>query len=411
MLALEGIRIIDLSRLLPGPSGTMLLADMGADVIKVEETEDRAGVGRDVFTPPGMSPEREDEHAAYNPLGRNKKSIALNLKSAEGKEVFYRLARTADALLEGYRPGVVKRLGIDYDTLAKINPRLVYCSLSGYGQDGPYHDLPGHDPNYQGMAGLLSLPHDKDGTPVWTGLPTVDMASGLFVVIGILSALEARHKTGRGQHVDISMLDTAMHFVAMFMTAHLRTGRTFPRPQDNLIILETRDHKYLVLMPSEKHFWENFCKGIGRPGFAPLTLRPADVALRRRMYAEIREIIKTRTRDEWFELLRKADTCASPLLEIDEVPDNPQIRHRKLVQEIEHPRQGKVRQIGFPVKLSDTPASFRSFAPRLGEHSAALLTELGYSADEIQALVTNGVVKMEPPLGQAKGNARKEEPR
>lgn len=400
MLALEGIRIIDLSRLLPGPSGSMLLADLGADVIKVEEMEDRAGVGRDILTPPGLSPEREDQHSAYNPLGRNKKSIALNLKHDEGKAVFSRLVRTADVLIEGYRPGVTKRLGIDYDTLAKINPRLVYCSLSGYGQNGPYRDIPGHDPNYQGLAGMLSLPHDKEGTPVWVGVPTIDMASGLFVVIGVLTALEARHKTGRGQYVDVSMMDTAVHFITMFLSSHLRSGRTFQRPQDNLIILETKDHKYLVLMPSEKHFWENLCQAIGRPDFAPLTLRPADMALRRKMYAEIREIIKTRTRDQWFELLRTADTCASPLLEIHEVADDPQIQHRKMVQELQHPRVGKVRQVGFPVKLSDTPASFRSFAPRLGEQTEAILAELGYSADEVRSFVTKGVVKVAPPLGR-----------
>ena len=174
MLALEGIRVLDLSRLLPGPSGTMLLADLGADVIKVEEPEDRAGVGRDILTPAGLSPEEEERYAAYNSLARNKRSIAINLKHEEGRAVLYRLVRTADAFVEGYRPGVAKPLGIDYDTLSRLNPQLVYCSISGYGQDGPYRDLPGHDPNYQAIAGTLSVGTDKEGNPVWTDVPVID---------------------------------------------------------------------------------------------------------------------------------------------------------------------------------------------------------------------------------------------
>ena len=392
MIALAGIRILDLSRLAPGPFGSMMLADMGAEVIKIEEVAERGGMARDIFIPPSASPEQEARALSLDILGRNKKSIALNLKLPEGKKILYKLAATADVFYEGYRPGVTKRLGIDYETISQINSRIVYCSVSGYGHDGPYRDLPGHNSTYNAVAGVLAVNTDMDDRPLAGGVPVADISVGLHAVIGILCALMAREKNGRGQYVDVSFCDSAMSFIALHLTQSMVFG-PIPRLRDTLLIQnawETKDGKYIAASPLESHFWERFCHALGLEELIPFHY--ATGKKYEEVVSAIRERFLTKTRDEWFEIMKKADTCVSPVLSLDEVFTDPQILHRNLIMELDHPTQGKVKQFGFPIKLSETPAQFRSFAPFLGQHTDNMLRELGYTEAEVKALRKAGAV-------------------
>ncbi len=392
-LALEGIRVIDLTRLLPGPFGSMILADMGAEVIKIEETEDRGELGRDVLTPPAASREEEEKAAAYNFLGRNKKSLALNLKDSEAKEIFYKLAETSDVIFESYRPGIAKRLNIDYETIAKINPRIVYCSISGYGQDGPYSQMPGHDPNYCSIAGLVGLNVDNNGKPMVLGAQAADIGVALHAVIGILCALMARQKTDRGQYVDISFTDSAMNFGAMPIGLNWGPGidLSLLGPPTAVNVFETRDGKFLSTGNIEPYFWERFCRELDRDDLIPHLHAQGEKQLE--VISIIRQIILTRTRDEWFDIMKEANVCATPVLALNELANDPQLRHRKMVLDVEHPTAGKAKQLGMAIKLSDTPGQFRSFAPFLGQHTSELMEEIGYSNDQVEGLIKKGIVK------------------
>jgi len=393
MLALEGIRILDLTRLGPGPFCTMILGDMGAEVIKIEEGDDRGAIGRDLFSRPGASPEEEERNLAKNFLARNKKSIVLNFKTTESKDVFYKLARTADVIYEGYRPGVTKRLGIDYETISKINPRIIYCSLSGYGQDGPYKELPGHDPNYRSIAGLVSVQTDLNDKPMISGVTTGDTSGALHSVIGILCALIARDKTGEGQYIDIAFTDSSLDLGALNLAHYMALGLV-PRTKDIQLmqnVWETKDGKYLVTAPVETYFWERFCKALGLEELIPFQYSTGNK--NEEVVKAIADKIKTKTRDEWFEILKEANTCVSPVLSFKEVMNNAQLAHRQMFIELDHPTQKKVKQLGFAIKMSKTPAKFRSFAPKLGEHTDDLLKEVGFSEAQIKDLKKAGAVK------------------
>ncbi len=381
-LALEGIKVIDLSRTVPGPFCTMMLADMGAEVIKVEDPEYALG----------MIPDQE-KHAAYDYLSRNKKSIALNLKSAEAKEIFYKLVTNADVVMEAFRPGVAKRLGVDYQTVSKLNPKIVYCSLTGFGQDGPYRNLPGHDPNYTSIGGAVGLTGDHKGNPVIIRAALGDIGSALHAVIGILFALMARYKTGKGQFVDISMTDSVLSFMTVSLLRYFRDGFIPKRgwPSLSINIWQTRDGKYISTALIEPYFWERFCRAIGMEDLIPFHHAKGEKL--HEVYGAIREAILTKTRDEWFRIMKEADTCVSPVLELDEVINDPQFQHREMFPEFEHPTQGKVRQLGMPIKLSSTPAKFRNFSPTLGQHTDEILKDLGYTKKQIDELRKSGAIK------------------
>jgi len=328
-----------------------------------------------------------------NFLARNKKSIVLNLKVAEGKDVFYKLASTADVIYESYRPGVVKRLGIDYETISKINPRIIYCSISSYGQDGPYKELPGHDPNFRALAGLISAETDMNDKPLVSGVTSADSSGALHSVIGILCALIARDKTGEGQYIDVTFADSALNLGSLLLGHYMATGLT-PKTREIKLMQnawETKDGKFLVTAPVESYFWERFCRALGLEELIPLQYSNG------KKYEEVVSIIadkmKTKTRDEWFEILKEANTCVSPVLSFKEVLTNPQFVHRQMIMELDHPTQKKVKQLGFAIKLSKTPAKFRSFAPRLGQDTDDLMKQMGYTGDQIKALRKLNAIK------------------
>lgn len=394
-LPLEGIKVIELARVAPHFFATMILADMGADVLKVE-------------TPPGKDP-RGDSQAvqlgewasrqeAYKGFNRNKRSIAIDLKAPSGKEVFYKLAAAADVVLEGFRPGVVKRLAVDYDTLAKLNTRIICCSVSGYGQDGPYKFLPGHDINYISIGGALGLFGDKNGKPAIPLNLVADYAGGtLHSVIGILLALMARQRTGRGQHVDIGMVDAVVSLLSMEISQYFLTGNVPQRGEGFLNgaypcygVYETRDDRHLSIGCVEPHFWVNLCKAVGREDFIPYQWDTGEK--REEMFGALRRIFRTKTRDEWFKELWQKDVTVGKVYSLDEALNDPQVRHRRMVIDVPHPTEGTAPQVGIPIKLSDTPGSVRRLAPSLGEHTDEVLKELGYSQQAIAELRHQGVV-------------------
>lgn len=399
-LPLEGIKIIDLSRMAPGPYCSMLLGDMGADILKVEEpaspTEGRR-VAR--FAGPTRTPEEEERGRAYNAMGRNKRSIALNLRTEEAKEIFFKLCETTDVVLEGFRPGVVKRLGIDYETVSKINPKIVYCSLSGFGQTGPYNQVPGHDINYISVGGALALIGERGGKPAIPLNLLADLAGGgATAAFGILCALMARERTGRGQNVDIGMSDGVTQLICGVLSSYLETGKVARRGEQQLSGIrvhyntyECKDGKWVSIGSLEPWFYENFCKSIGREDFLPYEY--ADDAKHNEMIAIARGIFKTRTRDEWVELMHQTDQCTAPILELDELETHPHVKARNLVIEVEHPKFGKIKHPGFGVKLSETPPSVRSFASAVGEHTDSVLESLGYRKERIKELREAGAIR------------------
>lgn len=387
--ALEGLKILDLTRLLPGPYCSMLLADLGAEVLKIEEP-----LQGDTMRL--REPFLKKESMQYLILNRNKRSLTLNLKQPKAREIFYKLVATNDVILESFRPGVVQRLGIDYESVRKINPRIVYCSITGYGQDGLYRDVPGHDINYLGISGILSTTGEKGGPPIIPGLPIADVSGGLFAGFAILAAIIARSRTGRGQYIDISMLDGLVSFLTLYAANYFATGRPPIRGefrQSGIFpfynIYKAKDGKYLTLGCSEKHFWANLCKALGREDLIEYQFDEGEK--REEAFKFLREIFMTKTRDEWIKTLREADVCCAPVYDLGEVFSDPHILARNMVKEVEHPAEGKVKQLGFPCKFSDTPCLIRTPPPALGEHTGEVLKNLGYTGDEINSFKKDGI--------------------
>jgi crotonobetainyl-CoA:carnitine CoA-transferase CaiB-like acyl-CoA transferase len=397
MGVLEGIKVLELARVAPAEMPGMLLADYGADVLKIETPE------------PGRPRDPESERrAAFAFVNRNKRSMTLNLKMPEGQAILKRLAAGVDVVIEGFRPGVTKRLGCDYDTVRGFNPRVVYCSLSGFGQDGPYRDYPAHDMNYLSLAGVLGLIGEPDRKPVIPLNLVADYAGAtMHGALGIMLALFARERTGRGQHVDVSYLDTTVSLLAA--TPNMRfffSDGMAPRRGEGFLggsypyyaIYETRDRRLLTIGCTEPWLWENFCKAIGRPDFVRFARRndqfvraanAEEDAARR----EIEELIKTRDRDEWYEILVKADVCVGKVYDVEEMVRDPHINHRQMIIEADHPTLGKVKQFGIAIKLSDTPGAVRRAAPTADEHTEPVLKDLGMSAEQISALRARGVIE------------------
>lgn len=393
MLPLEGIKILDLSRLAPGPFCSMLLGDMGADVLLVEAPPE-GKMGAVAVLGRGGDAEKA---AAYNILARNKRSIVLNLREQEAREIFYQLADEADVVLEGFRPGVVKRLGVDYDTLIKRNPRLVYCSLSGFGQTGPYSNLVGHDINYisvGGALGMIGWPGQPPAIPVNV---IADFAGGgLHAAYGILLALLARERNGKGQYVDIAMSDGALGLLASFAGGVLAGGES-PGRGTNLLngsvphynVYECSDGGWISIGSLEPHFFVNLCKTLGCEQFIPHQYDPSK---RDEIKAYFTQKFKEKSRDEWFRILSETDICAGPIYSLKEALDDPHNRARGMVVEVDHPTLGKIPHLGIATKLSETPGKVRTTAPLPGQHTDDVLASIGKDAAAVADLRARGVV-------------------
>ena len=387
-MPLTGIRVVDLSRYAPGPYCTMLMADLGADVIVVEEPP---SVGRRVDREMGVS----DRYKAFLPMGRNKRSVALDLKSPDMREAFFRLVDGADVVVEGFRPGVVGRLGVDYEAVKQRNPRAIYCSLSGYGQTGPHADLPGHDLNYISLAGTL-------GMIGWPGQPPsipinvlADFAGGgLYAAFSVLAAVIARQRTGRGQHIDMAMMDGVLSLACLAAGDYFSSGVP-PRPGEYFLngslpcynVYATADDKWLSVACMEPWFWKKLCQALGCEQYTDVQF-DADKAPE--MFAYLRRRFKEKTRDEWFAELKAQDVCATPVYGLEEALAQPHVRERAMITTLEHPEYGPIPQIGVAPKFSETPGRVRTLAPQPGEHTEEVLREAGLSEEEIARITAVG---------------------
>jgi alpha-methylacyl-CoA racemase len=403
---LDGVTVLDLSRLLPGGFCSLMLADYGADVLKVEDT----GMGDYVrWAPPhyeGTDPSAGS--ALYLALNRGKRSMRLNLKEDRGREVLTRLARHHDVVLESFRPGVMDRLGVGYERLRQENPGLVWCAISGYGQDGPFRGRSGHDINYLALAGLLGLTGERDGHPVQSAGQIADLGGGaLMACFGILAALRERDLSGKGQFVDVSMTDGALSWLAMVAGRYFREREAPRRGALELAggLLCYRPYAcrdgHVALGALEPKFWAAFCRGVGREDLVERQFDPPGSEA----HAEVERIFVERTRAEWEAFAAEYDCCLEPVLGLDETLDSELVHAREMVVEIDQPGAGPVRQLGVPVKLSRTPGRAAGPAPALGEHTADALRKAGYAGDEIEALERAGAIagpEPDPAAGRAR---------
>ncbi len=380
MLALEGIKVLDLSRLFPGPYCSMILADLGADVLRVEDRR------------------FEGEGHGMPTIMRNKRHMTLNLKKPKGLEVFCRMAEKADVLLEGFRPGVTDRLGIGYEKMKELNERLIYCSVTGYGQDGPYKNMVGHDINYLSFGGVLGLTGEPGGKPVIPPIQVADMAAGgMYAAIGILAALFVRQATGRGQYIDISMMDGIVAMLPFPASLLWGLGKT-PKRGDTLLsgrfpcysVYETRDGEYVSIGALEPRFWAELCRKLGREDYIPLQYDEGEK--RGEIFLFLEKTFKGKTRDEWMEELKDLDVCIGKVLHLDEAFKDPQLVHRRMVTEFNDPKKGRMNLLSSPLKMSETPPDIRRGPAAFGEHTEEVLKELGFKEDEIGEMKREGVV-------------------
>jgi crotonobetainyl-CoA:carnitine CoA-transferase CaiB-like acyl-CoA transferase len=377
--ALSGITVLDLSRMLPGPFCSMILADHGARVIAIE---DRRFMADDLF---------------ISTVNRNKAHMTLNLKSAEGKQIFYKLVKRADVVLEGFRPGVVHRLGVDYDTLCRFNSSIIYCAVTGYGQTGPMRNRAGHDVNYLAQAGILDLIGEKDRPPVIPAVQIADIVGGgMNAAIGILLALFAREKTGQGQYIDISMTDGVLGLHCLPLHLMRGTGRRAERGDTFLShryacynVYETKDGRYLSIGAVENRFWQILCRFLGVPEYASLQY---DEDRREEITAALRSIFKAKTLDQWVDALVEVDACWAPVRTVEEVLNEPLFREREMVLEIDDKDTRKQPLLGIPIKLGATAGNIRTAPVPFGENTRDILLELGYSEEEITRLAEAGAI-------------------
>ncbi|MDP3707297.1 MAG: CoA transferase [Polaromonas sp.] len=392
-LPLDGVRVLDISQVMAGPFACMLLADMGADVIKIEPP----GTGDQTRGAMGFKMKGPDSLGFLN-MNRNKRSVALNLKSEAGRKVLLQLAKDADILIENYRPGAMKRLGLGYEDIKAINPRLVYTSISGFGQTGPWADRPGFDLMAQAMSGVMSVTGYPGGPPVKAGVPVADIGCALFAIYGTLSAYIGAKASGEGQYIDAALFDSAMAFSVWDICDYWGTGKP-PEPlgTSNKMTAPYQamaaSDGYFVMGANNQKLWQLLCTVMDRKEllddvrFGTISLRLANRAA---LEEELERTFRLHPKDDWVKLLLAAGIPAGPILTYPEAFEGEHGRARQMRMEIDHPIEGKVPNIGFPVKLSGTPQQVRRHPPLLGEHTAEVLTELGLSPDEQAELEAQG---------------------
>lgn len=391
MSCLDGIVVLDLARHRPGAYTAMFLADFGAKVIRIDPPVPSTRAF-------GSRPIGQERAAAFLVMDRNKQSIVLNLKTDAGREVLLRLARRADVLIEGFQPGVMERLGVGYPLLRDLNPRLIYCSLSGFGQDGPYANIPAHDMNYTGLGGALSLIGERNGKPSLPSNFVADMAgAGLHAAVGILLALMERTKSGEGQFVDISYLDGVISLLAYSASDFFESGIVPKRGVHRVAggapwgqVYECKDGEYVTVGADPSH-WPNLCRALGREDLLG-DIEPAERSRADEVIAEFAAIFRTRTRDEWSQFFWGLNACVTPVNHLDETFRDPQVVHRRMVVELDHPTVGPVKQTGIPIKLSRTPGEIKRLGVPPGADAETVLADLGYSPHEVQCLRESGAL-------------------
>ncbi len=385
-MPLSGCRVLDLTTVRSGPTCTKILADLGAEVLRVERPGDSG---------------RERAFFDQGDLQRNKKSLVLNLQHPKGVEVLRALAARADAVVENYRPDVKHRLGIDYESLSRDNPRLIYASISGFGQEGPYRDRPGYDQIVQGMSGLMSLTGTEETAPLRIGIPIGDLLAGYFAALGILAALIERERSGRGQQVETSLLEALVGSLSFQAVRYLNTGEV-PPPVGNhhpltapMGVYRVKDG-HLNLAVGNDDMWGRLCRALGLPELAddPRFAKGASRLENRAAMDEILEAaLAKKSAAEWVEFLNAAGVACGPIYTVDEVFGDPQVAQAGLVHELRHPLWGLHRVMGLPVSLHRTPAQVRTAAPLPGAHTREILAELGYDEEATNALLADGVIE------------------
>ena len=392
--ALEGVRVLELAHLIAGPTCGMYLADMGADVIKVE-SRGSPDASRTVY---GVA--RAGEGILHLTVNRNKRALCLDLGKPLGRETFYRVVKTADVVLEGYRNGVAEKLGIDYATLRPMNPRLIYCSVSAFGPEGPWRNKPGLDALAQAVGGLMAVTGETDGAPALVGAPVVDTIGGLLAVQGILTALIARGRTGQGQRVDVSLLDGVLlsHLarLSVFHETGVPIGR-YGSGHPNLVPYQAfhASDGWIFLAVWKDDTWGPFCDVAGRPELADdprFTTRADRLANRKELTALLEIAIAGRTVEEWMAALEPIDVLCAPINDYAQLVRHPAVQATGMIVEQEHPRAGRFTTMATAVKLEKTPGTIRTGAPALGEHSREILTEAGLAAAELDALAAEGII-------------------
>ncbi len=394
MRPLDNIKILDLSRILAGPYCSMILADMGAEVIKIEVPV--KGDDTRTYGPPFV----DGESAYFLSVNRNKKSLTVNLKTPEGKEIIRKLIAKSDVLLENFRRDYLQSIGFDYETVHKLNPKLIYCSITGYGHTGPMADSPGYDLAVQGMSGLMNLTGDPNGPPFKLGTSIADILAGIYATQGILLALIARHRMGKGQKVDISLLDGQVSLLTYQAGIYFLTGKSPTRKGNQhptICPYETfaTQDRYINIACGNDKLWIQFCNLldlkdiVNHPKFAT---NPKRVENHDELFNILQPILKQKTADEWLALFDKNGIPAGPILNVDEILNHPQIQARDMVKELPHAKGMNVKVTGIPVKLSDTPGSIDSAPPTLGQHTDEVLQDLGYSKKDIDELRKKGVI-------------------
>lgn len=392
--ALSRIKVLDLSRVVAGPVCTSILGDLGADIIKVE--------GPDFLdeTRAWFPPDIEDISLYYMAVNRNKRAITVNLKTKEGIQIIKKLIQESDVIVENFKTGTMERLGLGYEDLKALNPKIIHCSITGFGHTGPYKQLPGYDFLAQAMSGFMSVNGTSNGEPVKAGIAMADLYAGLYAIISILAALEARNHTGRGQHCDISLMDSMVASLLNIGTGFLNTGNLPKRygnqhptlvPYQNF---QTKDKEIIIAVGNDRQF-QRFCSLINTeelPQDERFATANARIIYREELIPKLQQVIVTKTADEWLTLFQENNIPCGPINTLDRVFTDEQVLERQMIQEVEHPTVGIVKLLGSPIKLSDTPVTIERHPPLHGEHTEEVLLELGYDKQEIESFMEDKVI-------------------